>query len=212
MKKIHEEALNNINSIVEDMVSSLMEASEEVPTINNFFEFLANNPRAYTFAYAYYVYPAKTNKYMNGMPRTDEYLNPYHGKILKSALIEFKWGETFIDAMKRINPDYEPSRDSHYKQHPDFNVVKLNSKGEKVVPIVPKPYSGDYAILEDDGSIKKVAKEEIQEYLAPASPSRGEQWMIPMRYDRIFQLSAGRMKWRNPDVIYPYFGPKAPSE
>ena len=213
MKKIYEQGLYELNSLVEDMIKEMMnEGGENVPTVDDFFMFLANDPHAYTFAYAYYAYPAKVNKYMNGMPRTDDNLNPMFGKLLKSALIKFRWGETYADAMTRVDPEWEPSRASHYEQHPEFKVLKLNSKGEEVVPIVPEPYSGDFGILQDDRSIKRVSKEEVEEYLAPASTWKSSSPFIPMRKDRIFQLSAGRLKWKNPDCKYPYFGPKAPAE
>ena len=207
--------IESLNSIVEEMMQNMLN-EEAVPTADDLFDCLNNDPNGYTFAYAYYTYPVTVNKWMGDtgrskLTRVPENANPMHGKIFKSALIPFRWDETYRESAIRKDPNYVAGkRSGTYVRDETHSVIEHGPNGD-YLPIVPSDYTPVWAIRQDDGSFEETTKEAVQEYLKPPSDYRGNKF-IPLKMGRLYRLSAGKMIWVNPDFEYTYFGPAAPVE
>ena len=198
----------NINSIVEEMIQSMLNERDDIASVEDLFEFLRRDPNAYTFAHVYYTYPIKTRQYQPGMgsskfTRTPENEDPMWGKLFKSLAYPFKWKETYHDAMLRANPDYQFSYTGDYHK---VSVFEQGAKGT-VFPIVVDPNRKPittYGILQDDGSFEVVPVESVSQYLKGGNPS-------PIKFrkllvNRVNAVSGGGKKWTNPNPEYQYFG------
>jgi len=188
------------------MSNFIYELSEgrEITTIDDFFEFLRRSVQKGTFAYAYYTYPVKMNKFaktpegMRGDP------NEYIGRAFKHKPFEFRWEQTYAEAMRLKNPDYVfKGGTTEYTPVEGEKIVQTGPNG-MYFPIVPtggggKPvFTVDWKII--DSSI-------IEPFLPP--PSAGGPPVIPMLMDRVAGLSAGGAFWKNPDFKFQYMGQNA---
>lgn len=201
----------SINSLMEEMIQNILNEAGDVNTADDLFELLNNNPGRYTFAYAYYTYPVAVNKFMKNEDGTRGEPNPMAGRIFKSALIPFRWDETYKESVLRKDPDYEfGARSGSYERDETHSVIEHGPRGD-YIPIVPQEYEPVWAVLQDDGTYKPVQKKEVVQYLKPPNPYQGNKF-IPLKMERLYRLSAGRMVWVNSEFEYTYFGPNAPVE
>jgi len=191
------------------MGNFLYELSEgrEVTTIDDFFEFLRRNVPKGTFAYSYYTYPVKMNKFaktadgMRGEP------NEYIGRAFKHKPFEFHWEQTYAEAMRAKNPDYVFKGGTTEYTPVEGEKIVQNGPNGMYFPIVPtggggKPvYTIDWEIV--DGSI-------LAPFLPPERPfDPNTPYPIPMLMDRLAGLSAGGAFWKNPDFKFQYMGQNA---
>ena len=175
-------------------------------TIDDYFKFLESNPHKHSFAYAYYTYPVTLNK--NIISNGEKIPNPMYGKIFKNIKYEFNYGKVYVDAMKRINPDYTPglSRGT-YEKVQGYQVTVMGKSG-LYLPIMPTHNESNYSV-NDDGGWKVVTFDEIKPYYpdrnysSPAAPIEYKQLIL----DRIYRISAGGNVWNNPNFKYKYLGP-----
>lgn len=177
--------------------------------IEDFFNFLENDPKKGTFAYAYYTTPVSLNKNFideDGVKKP----NPYYGKIFKNLRYKFSFGQVFEDAMKKKDPDYIPGeRRGVYTKLTGYDVLEQGKNG-LYLPIIPLEKKSKYSIREDSGEFRPVEFEEIKIYFPDRDYSKYQS--APTKYsqlvvDRIAKLSAGGHQWVNPNFIYEYLGP-----
>lgn len=177
---------------------------KEIVTIEDFFEFLNRNVQKNTWAYAYYSYPAKMNKTMGTRENPSKEPNPYYGKVFKHKPYEFHWEQTYADAARLKNPDYQfKGGTTEYKPMEGVKIVKEGPNG-LYFPIVPTG-GGGKPVYTIDWKIINV--EEIMTYLPAAREYAPDATaFIPMLLDRVAGLSAGGAFWKNPDFKFKYLG------
>jgi len=188
------------------MSNFIYELSEgrEITTIDDFFEFMKRNVQKGTFAYAYYTYPVKMNKFTKTPEGLRGEENPYIGKVFKHKPFEFRWEDTYADSMKRKDPNFEfKGGTTDYKSVEDVKIVQEGPNG-LYFPIVPTGGGGSPIFTLDwqvvDGSI-------VAPFLPP--PSGFSPPVIPMLMERVAGLSAGGAFWKNPDFKFKYMGARA---
>lgn len=180
-----------------------LDEGREVITIEDFFEFLNRNVRKGTFAYAYYSYPVKVNATLGKKGAPNKEPNPYVGRIFKHSRYEFRWEDTYANAKRRKDPDYEfVGNNSTYNSVDGVKMIETGVNG-LYLPIVPtKIYSPVYTL---DGHI--VPKEQIIDQLPTNNGFMPE--VMKLILDRVAGLSAGGAFWKNPDFKYTYSGERS---
>ena len=193
----------------EFILKELKEALGQLLTedrIDDFFKFLANDPKSSTMASAYYTAPVTMNKFIIG----DDGIkipNPMHGKVFKNTLFMFRWADVYKDAVQRVNPDYEfGERRGTYDKVEGFKVTEMGKSG-LYLPILPSGSNSNYSVLED-GQWMQIDKEDVRKYLPPyrggsASGVEYRQLIV----DRIAMIKSGGNEWVNPHFHFKYLGP-----
>lgn len=194
------------------MSNFIYELSEgrEITTIEDFFEFLNRNTQKGTFAYAYYTYPVKVNATLGKKGAPSKEPNPYFGRIFKHSRYEFRWEDTYSNAKRRTDPDYQFVGDNRIDKssgalYKSVEGVKMIEQGPNglYLPIVPtKFFSPVYTV---DADI--VPKEQIIDQLPTSNGILPE--VMKLIVERIAGLSAGGAFWKNPDFKYTYAGEKS---
>jgi hypothetical protein len=172
----------------------------EIVTIDDFFEFLRRHVQKNTFAYAYYTYPARMNKTLGSRDN----LNPLFGRVFKHKPYEFRWEQSYAEAVKLKDPDYVfKGGTTEYKPLEGIKIVKEGPNG-LYFPIVPTGGGGKPVYTVD---WQEVSIEEIAQYLPPVKeyPPDATRF-IPMLIERVAGLSAGGAVWKNPDFKFQYLG------
>lgn len=195
-----------------------------ITTIEDFFEFLAQNPKAGTISYTYYCAPVKINKNLEGRGK-NAIKNPMYNETLDHSIIfkcnwyMFNFGETYIKAMKKIDPNFVPTeRNTSLTKHPHLKYVESGPDGD-YFNILPKDIGkSTYAIYDinaglnglKDGNNYRIVTDykEIEQFF----PVR-KQYDGPIDYrkffvSRTFEIAAGGNLFSNPNFKYFYFGNK----
>jgi hypothetical protein len=199
--------LQEFRKIVKDVLKEQI-LSEE--TIDDFFNFLEKDPGKSTFAYVYYVNPVKVNKFYTN-ESGQKTPNPMDGKLFKNTQFMFNFAETYVDAVKKQNPDYEfGKRSGQYEKLQGYSVVETGKSG-LYFPIIPKDSKSSYSIFEN-GEWSPIEYDEIKEFLPPPSTSTSPAPLVKFRQlvlDRIARISAKGNIWNNNSFKYKYLGPKS---
>jgi hypothetical protein len=209
-------------------LESFLGEAKEITTVEDFFDFLATNPKAGSSAFVYYSYPVKINKNLEGRgknaiknPMWSEDLD--HAIIFKSSWFSFSFGQLYADKMRKLNPDWQPDPDrtTSLVKHPDMKYVESGPKGDYFT-ILPQGFGDStYAVydiasggqgLKDPNNYRVVQDfEEIKPFFpvrnstAPPFPTR------KLFVTRVYELAAGNHLLKPQDFKYVYFGEKAQS-
>jgi hypothetical protein len=172
--------------------------------IDDFFKFLAKDPKRNSIASVYYTAPVTVNKFIMGDDGV-KIPNPIHGKLFKNTRFMFRWGDLYKDAMKRVNPDHEfGKRSGTYDKVEGFKVTEMGKSG-LYLPILPTDSKATYSIM-DNGQWSVVEKDAIRKYL----PQGSYVSSVPYRQlivDRIAMIKSGGNEWVNPHFKFKYLGP-----
>jgi hypothetical protein len=216
-----QELLNNINNFMESYLSE----AKQITTVEDFFDFLATNPKLGTSAFVYYTNPVKINKNLEGRgknaiknPMYSEELG--HSIIFKSSWYSFNFGQLYADKMKQIDPNWQPtSRETSIVNHPDMKYVSSGPNGD-YIDILPLGFgTPTYAIydinvgaegLHDVNNYQIINKDSIKQYLPPEKEFGGIQ-IRKLFITRIYELAAGNHLFKSPEFKFAYFGEKAKS-
>lgn len=180
--------------------------------IDDFFEFLAQNPQRKSMATVFYTAPVKLNKYITNENGEKE-SNPMFGKLFKHQRIRFKWDESYKDAALRVNPDFQfGNRSGEFSKSSGFDVLEQGKSGF-YLPVVPTGSDSVYSVLEN-GQMNIIDKNEAYRYMPTnnsninsASSDSGKPDFRQLILKRIYAIKAGGNSWVNPEFEYDYVGP-----
>ncbi len=197
----------NIQQIVENTIEKVIKKQLNEETINDFFNFLEQDPQKKSFAYVYYTAPVTLNKNYDagdGLKTP----NPMYGKIFKNQQFKFNYGATYKEAVLKQNPEHEfKDRKGNYEKVQGFDVLEMGKSG-LYLPIIPIASKSTYSIKNDDGSWQEVNFEDVKQYFPEPRPKRDTPPTKQLIVDRIARISAKGNVWTNPHFIYKYLGPK----
>ena len=175
----------------------------EGTSINDFFDFLAKDPKKGTINTVYYTSPVGMNKFMKTPDGKRGEVNPMAGKVFKNSTFNFRWEDTYQRAVERTNPEHEfGKRSGTFEKVEGYEVLETGKNGI-YLPIIPTNIgnsSKGYLYKEDNGAAKDISIEEIKPYLKPPSsysPASGTNFRLLM-VDRISKINAGGNTWENP--------------
>jgi len=166
------------------LVENYLSEVKQITTVEDFFDFLATNPKAGSVAFVYYCAPVKINKNLEGRgknaiknPMYSEELG--HSIIFKSSWYSFSFGQLYADKMKKINPEWQPNTDrqTSLTKHPDMRYVESGPNGDYFT-ILPQGFGkSTYAVydigfgiegLRDPANYKVVSNfDEIKPFFPP---------------------------------------------
>lgn len=199
-----------LDVIVEKVMSTITEIKQPLTeeNINDFFNFLEQDPQKKSFAYVYYTSPVKLNKSYfdeNGVRQ----LNPMFGKLYKNQQIKFNYGAAYKEAMLKQNPEHEfKARRGEYEKIQGYDVLDTGKSG-LYLPVMPLSNKSSYSIQNEDGSWSPVEFDAIKQYFPPQRESiPGAPQVRQIIVDRIARISAKGNVWTNQNFIYKYLGPK----
>jgi len=213
---------------LDEIIKNYLGEAKQITTVEDFFDFLATNPKAGTVAFTYYTNPVSINKNLEGRgknaiknPMFSEDLD--HAIIFKSSWYSFSFGQLYADKMKKLNPDWQPdpNRQTSLVKHPDMRYVESGPKGDYFT-ILPQGFGkSTYAVydinagmegLKDPNNYRVVTDfEEIKPFF-PVRTSTSEPFPTRKLFvSRVYELAAGNHLLKPADFKYVYFGEKAQS-
>ena len=202
-------------TLLESERKTLLEELKEMGMLNeekieDFFNFLNQNPQKASQAAAFYTAPVKMNKFI--MTDGGKILNPMIDKLFKHTRFLFKWEDTFNRAMERLGEkngmEHTPGkRSGTFEKVDGYNMLESGKSG-LYLPIIPTGSESSYSVLEN-GQWMPIAKEEVYKYLPPRTDSSSsfKPEFRALIVDRIAKIKAGGNEWSNPGFIYEYLGP-----
>jgi hypothetical protein len=217
-----------LEEMANQVMGKYLDEAKQITTVEEFFEFLATNPKAGSVAFVYYTNPISINKNLEGRgknavknPMFSEELN--HAIIFKSSWYSFSFGQLYADKMKKLNPDWQPdpNRQTSLVKHPDMKYVESGPKGDYFT-ILPQGFGNStYAVydinagnegLKNPQNYRVVTDfEEIKPFF-PVRTSTSEPFPTRKLFvSRVYEMAAGNHLLKPPDFKYVYFGEKAQS-
>lgn len=184
--------------------------SQEAEGVNDFFNFLKNNPKLGSYATVWYG--STLDRYL-AKPKQ----NPMVGKFIKLTKYSFEWEKTYAQEAEKVNPEWQvQQRKGEYTQVEGFSVVKLDRNGDEVFDIVPRNPKSIVLVLDESGNVADTLKSgELQgkyaQYFMPsffASSSQSSGSGVPFRALKLYavkRLAAGGKEWLNPKFKYEKF-------
>jgi len=210
------------------LIENFLGEAREITTVEDFFDFLATNPKAGSSAFVYYCNPVKINKNLEGRGK-NAVKNPMYSEeldqsiLFKSSWYSFSFGELYTTKMKKFDPNWtpDPNRQTSLTKHPDMKYVESGPNGDYFT-ILPQGFGkSTYAIydvnsgiqgLKDPNNYRVVTNaEEIKQYFPPKS---GTSEPFPTRKlfaSRVYEMAAGGHLFKPSEFQYVYFGEKAQS-
>lgn len=177
------------------------------------FKFIAQDPKKMTQGSAYYV--ADLNSSMNKNIVDDDgnkIPNPMYGKLYKHTRFLFKWEDTYLKAMDRVDPEHiAGKRSGNYEKVQGYDVLETGKSG-LYLPIIPTGSEYHY-VVDNNGNMEVIDKETVKKYLRPISPSTvsaieaGKPQFRPLIIDKVAKISGGGNVWKNPNFKGVYMGP-----
>ena len=217
-----------LQEILHETMGDYLSEAKQITTVEEFFEFLATNPKAGSAAYVYYCAPIKINKNLEGRgknaiknPMYNEGLN--HAIIFKSQWFSFSFGQLHADKMRKIDPNWQPdpNRQTSLVKHPDMKYVETGPDGDYFTILPHGSSKSTYAVydinagmegLKDPNNYRIVTDfNEIKPFFPP---QRVDNSPFPTRklfVSRIYELAAGNHLLKPKEFRYVYFGEKAQS-
>ena len=111
------EIANQIN--IDEIVNNYLGEAKQITTVEDFFDFLATNPKAGSVSFVYYTSPVSINKNLEGRgknaiknPMYSEDLD--HAIIFKSQWFSFSFGELYANKIMKFNPDWNLVTGKHH--------------------------------------------------------------------------------------------------
>lgn len=229
--EISKQRLLEVMSIIDkeySLIENYLGEAREIRTVEDFFDFLAANPKAGSAAFVYYCAPIKINKNLEGRgknaiknPMYNEALD--HAIIFKSSWYSFSFGELYSTKIKKFDRNWtaDPYRQTSLVKHPDMKYVESSPDGDYFT-ILPQGFGkSTYAIydinagalgLKDPANFSVVTDfEEIKPFFPP---QRADASLFPTRklfVSRIYEMAAGGQLLKPAEFKYVYFGEKAQS-
>ena len=217
------EIANQIN--IDEIVNNYLGEAKQITTVEDFFDFLATNPKAGSVSFVYYTSPVSINKNLEGRgknaiknPMYSEDLD--HAIIFKSQWFSFSFGELYANKIVKFNPDWQPSdRETSLEKHPDMKYVESGPKGDYFTILPQGSSKSTYAVydiasgaegLKDPNNYRVVQDfEEIKPFF-PVRTSAPQPFPTRKLFvSRVYELAAGNHLLKPAEFKYVYFGEKA---
>jgi hypothetical protein len=218
MSKVNKDFIINENYLSE---------AKEITTVEDFFDFLATNPKLGSAAYVYYCAPVKINKNLEGRGK-NALKNPMYSEVLDHAIIfksgwySFSFGELYANKMKKFDPNWTSNtgRTTVLVKHPEMKYIELGPDGEYFT-ILPTGFGkSTYAVYDINAGIEGLKNPanykvtDIQDIKQFFPPQRTDVSPFPTRklfVSRVYELAAGSFLLKPIEFKYVYFGEKAKS-
>ena len=170
-------------------------------TIVDFFNTLKNSECENTMAFVYYASPLKLNK--NYMEMDKKLENPLYDKVLKYKTIQFNYGDTFKDAVLKINPDYEfKGQKAVYEKVNGSDILTLGKNG-LYLPILPLGSESSYKLEFKEGLMLTVLFEEVKKYMPEVKERKDDVPIFnQLLVSRISKIESDINFWINYDFEY----------
>jgi hypothetical protein len=191
---------NLIKNIIKEELENTNKLNEDV--YEDFFYFLEDDPKLNTFAYVYYV--SNLNRYLAKAKS-----NPMLDRFIKISKYQFRFGDTYKNAVLRKNPDYEfQQRKGEYTKVQGFSVLEFDRNGDEVLPIMPLKSDSIILVLNEDKTkiIDKIKTRDIQtkysEYFIGSffkekqETASGVEFRA-LKVKNIIKINAGGNNWFN---------------
>jgi len=229
--EINKQRLQEVMSIIDNeyrLIENYISEAKQITTVEDFFDFLAINPKLGSVAFVYYCAPVKINKNLEGRGK-NAIKNPMyseifdHAIIFKSSWYSFSFGELYSNKMKKFDPNWTPdlNRQTSLVKHPDMKYVESGPDGDYFT-ILPQGFGkSTYAIYDINAGIEGLKNppnyrivtdfEEIKPFFPP---QRTDSSPFPTRklfVSRVYELAAGNHLLKPVEFKYVYFGEKAQS-
>lgn len=195
----------NVIKIIKEELNLNNISLNEIKEIDDFFNFLENDPRLNTFAYLTYI-----SKLNNGLAKPKN--NPMFDRFLKITKYKFQFGDTYRKKVERTDPNYMPQqRKGEYSKVQGYNVLEFDGRGDLVLPILPLQTKSFIVVLDENGNVvdeieSRDLKEKYGEYFKPSffvNYSRSDRPDFrALKVDAIARISAGGAVWENPHFKY----------
>lgn len=217
-----------LQEIANQIAEKYLSEEKQITTIEDFFDFLATNPKLGTSAFVYYTNPVSINKNLEGRGK-NAIKNPMYSEELNQAILfksgwySFSFGELYANKIRKFDPNWQPdtSRTTSLVKHPDMKYVESGPNGEYIT-ILPQGQSKSiYAIYDVNAGIDGLQNpanyrivtdfEEIRPYFPQRAASTEAFPTRKLFVSRIYELAAGNHLLKSPDFRYVYFGEKAKS-
>lgn len=176
-------------------------------SIEDFFNFLEQDPKKGSFSHVFYTYPVKVNKFLKDETTGEKTPNPMFNKLFKTTQIVFNFEDTYGKGIERweekTGEKHEPGqRRGEYDKVQGYSVLETGKNG-LYFPVLPKQQKTlSYSVQQEDGTFQEIAKEEAVKYIPQRKPYDGPVQYRQLIVDRISKISAGGNTWDNPHFIY----------
>ena len=192
---------NKIINLINEVIS---EAYLNEEKIEDFFNFLENDPKKNTFAYAYYTAPVGVNKNIVGKDGQKS-PNPMFGKLLKHSVVKFNYNDTYKRAVERKEEKTgtqhtSGERSGTYDKVQGYDVLETGKSG-LYLPVITLDTKSTYS-YDNDGNWGNIDYDKVKPYLKTYKPSGFVQNYRQLIVDRISKLNAGGKNWTNPNFKY----------
>jgi len=166
----------------------------------DFKEFLKQNIKKGSIAYAYYVNPVDVpKKFLGGE-------NPMVGKLFKHSRYQFNFAASYSRIIGKKDPEHEfTGGKTKYTKDEEFSVIQHGPNGE-YFPIMPIKSESRYFMKKGE-ELVPVEYDQIKQYSKPPSSSERTINYINCRLDRLAAISAGSNRVNNPEFKGVYLGP-----
>ena len=181
-------------------------AMNEGESVEDFFNFIENDPRLNTFSYLDYT--STLDRYL-AKPKS----NPMFGKFVKVTKYKFLFGQSYARAAEIKNPEYiVQQRKGEYTKVQGYSVLEFDKGGSLVLPIVPKEAKSQVFVLGDNNEVvdtisTRDLKDKYAEYFTPSFFAEKQQTASgtdfrALKVDSISKISAGGKTWTNPNFKF----------
>lgn len=194
--------LTEFKEIVKNIIKEEIDNKLNEAVYEDFFYFLEDDPKLNTFAYVYYV--SNLNRYLAKAKS-----NPMYDRFIKVTKYEFRFGDTYKNAVTRKNPDYEfKQRKGEYTKVQGFSVLEFDKNGDEVLPIMPRKSKSIILVLNEDKSkiIDNITtndiKDKYEEYFIGSFFKEKQETTSgvdfrALKVKNIIKINAGGNTWYN---------------
>ena len=220
-------AKERLQEIANQVMNKYLDEAKQITTVEDFFDFLATNPKLGSMAFVYYTNPVNINKNLEGRgknavknPMYSDVLN--HAIIFKSGWYSFSFGELYANKIKKFEPDWTPSnRQTSLVKHPEMKYVESGPNGDYFTILPQGQGKSTYAVYNINAGLEGLKNpanyrvvtdfEEIKPYFPQRAASTEAFPTRRLFVSRIYELAAGNHLLKPAEFKYVYFGEKAKS-
>lgn len=207
-EKVRTFVLNNnlmihptLKHVVSSKINKIIMNKKQEDNIGDFFNTLKSNNCEETTAYVYYASPLKMNKtYLN---ENSKQQNPIVDKVIKYKTIKFNYGDTFKDAVLKINPDYEFKGQRAIYEKVDGSDILTIGKNGLYLPILPLSSESSYKLKFNDEIMFTIKYEEIKKFIPEIKERKSDVPIFnQLLVSRISKIESDINFWINYDFEY----------